>query len=241
MLAASEPIRVGLLTDTSCTDGKSREAAWKVLSGAPDIAPRRIVSQDIRDGILNELDVVIFPGGTGSGQASSLGPEGAANLQSAIRSGKGFIGICAGGYMMAQDSATKPTALISAQNHDGEHWARGEAFITVRNADDSTTHTMWYENGPIFVPAPASDLPAYTPLITYVSDLAAKDAPTGQMTGRHAVIAAPLGQGRVVAFGPHPELSPQLNHWLLNAIRWTARRTSHETITRHAVLEGDPR
>jgi anti-sigma factor ChrR (cupin superfamily) len=42
------------------------------------------------------------------------------------------------------------------------------------------------------------------------------------MTGRDAVIAAPCGKGRVVAFGPHAELSPGLHHWLCSAVRWSA-------------------
>ncbi|MBN1902419.1 hypothetical protein JW926_13925, partial [Candidatus Sumerlaeota bacterium] len=115
--------------------------------------------------------------------------------------------------------------LVNALSWDGEHWARGEAFITVKALgmkEKESLRKMWFQNGPIFAPRSLKTMPDYTPLVRYVTDMAAKGDPTGMMTGRDAVIAAPFGKGRVVAFGPHPELTPELNHWLLNAIRWTA-------------------
>ena len=81
------------------------------------------------------------------------------------------------------------------------------------------------------------EAPSYTPLVRYVSDFAAPGAPTGQMQGRDAVLAANFGKGRVVAFGPHPELSPGLNHWLVNAVRWVAQE-GPAAPTAASVLEG---
>jgi hypothetical protein len=57
------------------------------------------------------------------------------------------------------------------------------------------------------------------------------------MAGRDAVVAAPLGEGRLVVFGPHPELSPGVEHWLQNAVRWSAGEGS-DAISPAAVLEG---
>jgi len=102
--------------------------------------------------------------------------------------------------------------------------------VKVVGVDDAaSSRSMWYENGPIFKPSFAGESPAYVPLVKYVSDMAAPGAPTGQMAGRDAVIASNYGKGRVVAFGPHPELSQGLQHWLVNAVLWVARhKTSPE-------------
>lgn len=220
-------LRVGLLVDAACTDGKSREAAWRILSGAEGFAARRVTSEELRASALGELDVVVFPGGTGSGQGRALGVEGAAMVSDFVAGGRGCVAICAGGYLVAEGYSAETSAieLVNAQLWDSENWARGEQFIAVKTVggdDASSSRTMWFENGPIFVPAGRDDLPAYTPLVRYVTDMAKEGAPTGMMTGRDAVIAAPFGSGRVVVFGPHPELSPTLNDWLVNAVRWAA-------------------
>ncbi|CAN5291933.1 BPL-N domain-containing protein [soil metagenome] len=234
-------IRVGLLNDAECTDEKSREAVWKVISAAVDLEPRRVTGAELRAGALADLDVLIAPGGTGSGEAKALGVEGGNKVVEFVKSGKGFIGICAGGYLMVEGwtPETKAIELLNAETFDDEHWARGEGMVTVKVEDSETTHTMWFENGPIFAPLKMEGVPAYTPLVKYVTDMAAKDAPTGMMAGRDAVAASTLGEGRVVGFGPHPELSPEVNYWLPNAIRWAARRKGvGMEITPAAVLEG---
>lgn len=57
------------------------------------------------------------------------------------------------------------------------------------------------------------------------------------MIGRDAIVAAGFGEGRVVVFGPHPELTPELNHWLVNAVIWAAGQGPDEPSVA-AVLEG---
>lgn len=235
------PIRVALINDVACTDEKSREAAFRVLSAEPDFTTTKLPTAELLAN-LNSFDVYIFPGGTGGGQAKALGVEGGAKLSGAVREGKGLIAICAGGYMVAQgwSPETKAVELVNAKLWDDDHWARGEGFIAVKvlGDDGDTSRTMWFENGPIFVPAGRDDLPVYTPLVRYETDMAAKDAPTGMMTGRDAIVAAVIGKGRIVAFGPHPELSPGINHWLVNAVKWSARGDAPVPSVA-SVLEGE--
>jgi glutamine amidotransferase-like uncharacterized protein len=248
---AEDQVRVGLLSDAACTDERSREAAWRVLSEQADFALRRVTADEIRNGdALARLDVLVLPGGTGGGQGKALGVDGGRRVTEFTAAGGGVIAICAGGYLVVEgwNAETRAIELINAQTFDDAHWARGEAFITVEivdgdttaaaRPDASTTRTMWFENGPIFVPRGLKEQPAYAPLVRYVSDLAAPGAPTGMMRGRDAIIAAPFGRGRVVAFGPHAELSPGLHHWLANAVRWAAGRRPLEPVTAARVLEG---
>lgn len=238
------PIRVALFADPASTDAKSRDAVLQVLSREPGIVVDNVTTETVQQpGFLNDHDVFILPGGTASGEAKAIGAEAGRAIACKVRQGKGLVAICAGGYYLAEgwNEATEALDIIKAKNHDGKHWARGEQFIAVeslRATDATSSHTMWYENGPIFVPTNIEGLTSYTPLVRYVTDLAAKDAPTGQMAGRDAVIASNYGAGRVVAFGPHPELSPDLNHWLVNAVKWAAVSGADTEITAGKVLDG---
>lgn len=238
-------VRVGLFSEAKCTDPKSREAAWKVISNAPGLAAERITTETIHSPALNKYDVVILPGGTANGEAKALGVDGGTTLTKFVRDGHGLIAICAGGYLVCKgwNPETRAIELVNAESFDDNngHWARGEQFISVKvvGVDDAhSSQTIWYENGPIFVPGDLAGLLPYAPLVRYVTDLSAKGAPKGMMTGRDAIIAAPLGRGRVVAFGPHPELSPDLNHWLVNAIKWAAAGDDGTSPTAETVLEG---
>ena len=240
----SSPIRVALFSDAASTDERSREGAWRVLSADPSFLVERATTSSLASGQFDQIDALIIPGGTAGGIGRALGVDGCTSVTEFVKAGGGLVGICAGGYLIVEgwSPTTKALEVVNAQSWDDEHWARGEGFISVALAGDesndpTTSRTMWFENGPIFVPGKLAQ-PAYTPLVKYVSDLAAKDAPKGMMTGRDAVVATPFGNGRVVAFGPHPELSPGLNHWLVNAVAWsTGRRGEGETTaTLQAVL-----
>lgn len=244
------PVRVALFADPGSTDAKSREAIYKLLKARSDMLVEKVSTATVRSASFGDsYDVFVLPGGTGGGEAKAIGEEAGKAIAAQVKQGKGLVAICAGGYYVAEgwNPDTQALDIINADNHDGEHWARGEQMIAVETvggaSDGETSRTMWYENGPIFKPAGMDGLPGYTPLVRYVTDLAAKGAPKGQMAGRDAVIAAPYGEGRVVAFGPHPELSPQVNHWLWNAIMWSAgrREDAGNTITLQAVLEPAPK
>jgi hypothetical protein len=240
-------VRVALFSQLDCTDARSREAAWKVLAAEPEFRVDRVTTASLMaPGFPGKYDVFILPGGTANGEARALGVEGCRRIEEFVASGNGVIGICAGGYLVVEgwNPATRALQLLRAVSWDDDHWARGEQFIAVQLAgrnDSESSRTMWFQNGPIFVPGTLPGIPAYSPLVRYVTDLAAKDAPTGMMTGRDAVIAGTLGKGRVVAFGPHPELSPGLNHWLVNAAKWAAAGDNGTSPTVEAVLEGESR
>jgi len=236
-------VRVALFADPGSTDAKSREAIFKVLSKTDGISVEKVTTESVSTKLdPANYDVFILPGGSGGGEAKAIGVNGGRKITEFTRNGKGVIAICAGGYYVTQGwgEYTGAVDLVNGKNWDSDHWARGEGFIAVKmvGADGESSRTMWFENGPIFAPAGAAEVPGYTPLVKYETDMAAAGAPRGMMTGRDAVVAAPFGKGRVVAFGPHPELSPAVNHWLINAVKWAAAGDDGTTPTVGTVLEG---
>lgn len=241
--AREKPVRVALFSDAGSTDKKSREAIFRLLKNAPGVQVEKVSTETAISRLAPEnYDVFILPGGTGGGEAKALGVEGGRRVTEFVKNGKGVVAICAGGYYVNQgwNEYTGAVDILNGTNWDGENWARGEGFIAVKStAQDGTetSHTMWFENGPIFAPAGAEGVPEYTPLVKYVTDMAAPNAPKGQMEGRDAVVAASFGNGRIVAFGPHPELSPDVSHWLLNAVKWAALGNDGSSPTVSSVLE----
>ena len=248
-LASAEPdsaapkTRVALFTDPASTDRRSREAAWRLLSAEGGFAAERLTTAGVFARRLADCDVFVIPGGTGNGIARALGMEGCALVTRRVNEGMGCVAICAGGYLVVEgwSPETRSIELLNAKSWDDEHWARGEGFIAVKMQGrdyGESSHTMWFENGPIFVPGTISGIGAYVPLVRYVTDMAAPDAPKGMMEGRDAAIAGELGKGRAVAFGPHPEMSPGLGHWLVNSVRWAGSSDRGSSATAETVLEG---
>ena len=63
------------------------------------ILVRPIHPADIREGALDQFDLVLFPGGSGSKQAEGLNKAGREDVKKFVRKGGGYIGICAGSYL----------------------------------------------------------------------------------------------------------------------------------------------
>lgn len=221
-------IRVALFADAASTDERSREAAYKVLNLTSGISVDKVTTNVVLSDQLNAYDVLIFPGGTANGEARAIGVEGGRRVEEFVRGGKGFIGICAGGYMMVQgwNAQTSAVQLLNAYCFDDEHWARGVAQVSLAMPEPHEKFgegkTIHYENGPIFAPANIEGLPPYVSLAKFATDMAAEGAPKGMMVGRDAAIAGRFGKGRAVAFSPHPEQSPAFVPLFINAVRWAA-------------------
>jgi glutamine amidotransferase-like uncharacterized protein len=186
-----------------------------------------ITVKEIRDGGLEKFDVVIHPGGSGSGQAKALGDNGRERVRQYVRDGGGFVGICAGAYLA---SAEYPWALklLDARVIDDEHWARGVGDVRLRLpkqgqmvlGSDKTVTTIHYENGPLLGPADRNDIPDFESLATFETEIRKNDAPEGIMKGTTAIARGKYGEGRVVCFSPHPEKTKGRERFVAEAVRW---------------------
>ena len=189
----------------------------------------KLTNKDIAEGKLATYQVLLLPGGTANGEANSLGTKGCAEITSFVKEGKGVIATCAGAYLVAKgwNAGTRKLELINAEVNDLDNWARG-----VQNVDceisgsknlNGSIFSIHYENGPPLIPADLNQLPSYTSLAKYITDLHGKKAPVGMMGGKDAIIASHFGKGKVLSFSPHPELTPGLEWMLVSAVRWAAK------------------
>ena len=108
--------------------GGSQTCIWESLAACsldPDLDARLITTSDIADGVLDSLDAIVIPGGSGSRQYLNLGAQNLARIQDFVARGGGAVGICAGAYFFSErpDGASLP--LSGARAIDIEHDNRG--------------------------------------------------------------------------------------------------------------------
>lgn len=183
------------------------------FAGVDDVEAVRFTSEEVRDGILAQFDAVIFPGGSGGGQARALGDEGRAKVSEFVSNGGGYIGICAGAYL-ALSGQSYGLDLINAKTVSSK-WRRGQKILPVELSEsgsswfpgDSTVNIR-YNQGPIFEPDDHPSLPPYEVLAYYRDEVAKNNTPVGIQKDSPAIATAMCGEGRVVIIGPHPESTP---------------------------------
>ncbi len=211
----------GLAAYPASLDTAAREIAYTYV-GPGELA---------RPGALDPFDVVVFCGGSGSGQAKAIGEAGAAQVKAFVQRGGGYVSSCAGSYL-ATSGYTWSLKLIAADTVDSRHWARGTGQVDIELTDEGRKilgnhrglQSVLYANGPLLGPArnPGSLAP-FTVLAHFRSDMA-KRAPGGVMPNTPAMIAGDYGAGRVLCFSPHPEYSESLRGMIVRAVKWAARR-----------------
>ncbi|WP_394796263.1 BPL-N domain-containing protein [Armatimonas sp.] len=223
-------IRVAVYTDTGTS--KDLSLVLKALAKYPELAVEQLKVKDIQAGRVAEFALVVFPGGTGGGEAKALGEDGREKIRQFVREGKGYIGICAGAYLASCDYPWS-LSLLNAKVLDKQHWARGNGAVVIGlsgegkkllQRPDSDQVSIAYRQGPLLAPAGKPGLPPYTELARYIGEVALKGAPKGVMPGTTAIAAAEFGKGRVVCFSPHPEKTPGLEDFLRHAIAWIGAR-----------------
>ncbi|HLS27951.1 MAG TPA: BPL-N domain-containing protein [Opitutales bacterium] len=170
----------------------------------------RFTSEEVRDGILDQFDAVIFPGGSGSGQARALGADGRAKVTEFVQNGGGYIGICAGAYL-AMSGMSWGLDLINAETVSPQ-WRRGSDVLPIELSDAGSelyggerTVNVRYNQGPIIQPSDHPDLPAYEVLAYFRGEVAKNDTPVGIQIDSPAIAASTCGDGQVVIISPHPE------------------------------------
>jgi glutamine amidotransferase-like uncharacterized protein len=226
----TKALRVAIYADEGSP--KAPDLIENCLGGLTgDFELTRITADDIRNGGLENFDVLAQGGGRASLQADALKEDGREKIREFLRRGGGYVGICAGAYLAAAD---RPYYLriINAKVIDREHWARGGGDVQIRFTNegkrdleqDSQIVQIRYNQGPLLARDAQADLPTYTELAVFETEIAKKGAPQGVMKGTSAMISATFGKGRVFVSSPHPERTPGLEKILQSAVKWVGRR-----------------
>jgi glutamine amidotransferase-like uncharacterized protein len=177
--------------------------------------------QDIKDGCLDDYDLLMWPGGHYPAYWEEVGLEGKAEIQEFVSRGGGYLGICAGAYyaadyMVWMDDAAYPPPdykvegdelnldlfpgvaygpIFEIADRDTTYWAMVEINIVDQTHPITQSMpnpmTMFYYGGPYLEPYDDAN----------VSILGRYD-----ITGTPAIVACSYGEGRVFLIGPHGEI-----------------------------------
>ena len=191
-----------------------------------------VSASDIQNGALKGLDVLFFPGGSGSKEYNSLGQASSNRVKEfAMEKGKGIVGICAGGYLFATTEGYPSLEIIKAHTYR-DHYNRGrgligfeltpegrEIFPELQNQD---TLFVQYYDGPIynvFEPESMDVLGKIT------SDIAThENDPKGLTPGKPAFLTTNYGKAKVFVSVGHPESTPGMRWIVPRMARWVSDR-----------------
>ena len=230
MAEETTPVRVAIL-DFPASGSQGYRNLQRFLIPKNGFESTVISPEAIRKGDLKNFDVVIMPGGSGSGQAKALKPEGRAAVRTFVKNGGGYVGICAGAYL-ASSHYDWSLDIINARVWDRSHWNRGKSNVTIQLtpvgsevlSNTKSKYNIYYSNGPLLVPDNQPDLPGYEVLATFESEVARNGAPAEAMTGTHAIIRSKFGSGRVICFSPHAETKNGPHSLIATGIYWAANQ-----------------
>ncbi len=232
---SEEAIHVGIYNG----DGASPTCVIETFEAIridPDMIPSLIGPIDIYAGGLDRLDVIVFPGGSGSKQNLSLGSGSHDKVKDFVLvEGKGVVGICAGAYLVSDSEGYPCLRLLHADTIDRDHDKRGSAVCEIvftreglgifPEMEDHEYGYIQYHDGPVFVPPSGVDEIRYEELAVNRSDVhTTGNAPSGMTPGKAFLLCEEVGRGRVFACAGHPESTVGMRWMVPRMVRWAARR-----------------
>ncbi len=203
--------------------------ALKVDTG---IISEPVSASDIMNGKLNNLDVMIFPGGSASKEYNNMGLEAAEKIKTfGQQKNHGLVGICAGGYLFSTTPGY-PSLQIFPAPDIRDHYNRGRALIGFKINDEGAklfpeltkidTAYYQYYDGPMY------DIPRNSPihvLATITTDIVSNPGdPKGVSPGKPAFFSMIYGSGKVIASVGHPEATAGMRWIVPRMARWVANR-----------------
>lgn len=128
-----------------------------------------LTDEDIREGRLDDFELLIVPGGPDAGESyyQGLGERGFDNIRNFVRGGGRYLGSCAGSYLpLTGDTGTPENRmwlnLVPALDKSGlDYWRTGAGFVRVSfrgggpltfglDYGNGTTLDVIYWEGPVF-------------------------------------------------------------------------------------------
>lgn len=192
-------------------------------------------NSSITDLLTGKYDVLILPPGSGTTTARRLGPGGSKVVAEFVARGGGLIGICAGAYAVIEgyNGPTKQLQLVDATLKNWPIWWLGTGVVLINITDDTPITYGFkgvlkfiYWNGPVLR---LKDLGKNTTLGIDVAEPVAIAKYVGPskaggefspgwgdlnlsyvtqvMKGGYAITYSTYGNGKIVLFAVHPELT----------------------------------
>ena len=234
--AKPEVTRVALFDDAGANEAK----VLRVIDNQAEFSVTHVGPKDMRQEVLQQFDVIVFPGGSGSKQGKAIGSGGRDHVRQFVDDGGGVIGICAGAFLCSShydwslqlmNAAVFNKMVDIPEKGKKSMWFRGPATdvdVEITEAGSKVLgiegrQSIRYQNGPILSPGKHPALPTYEPLAFFRSENGIYEAQKNTMIGAPAVVFVQYGQGRVLAISPHFESTKGAEAVVRRAIRHVRR------------------
>lgn len=223
-------IRVGVLSASEKPGPNTSQGLYIRILKEAGMEAGPVSAEKVKAGALDQLDILIIGGGSGTAFNKSLGPDGGAKVEAFVRRGGGALASCAGGYSFVRghNEALRYIEIANAVCIDTEkgRWARGSGAVSIAPAAEGVPSLkMHYANGPLWR---ITDVPGFgrtEALARFASDVKKEGDAGGIMPGTLAILGGNFGDGRYVLFSAHPEFKWKYGNtsMIVDAARWVVR------------------
>ena len=229
--AAQAPLKVGVYADKG--PGGIGAVEWfRLVHESPEMELKLLDGKMVRAGALDELDLLIMPGGSSVTEYQTLGTNGVARLKAFVRNGGGYVGTCAGCCLLMD--GPKNRARMMPWNSSGSEGntmfptfkinAKGAAALGLKEVP----HVMRYHGGPFLWPTTNIIADAHMEIWgTFDSEATFKGKlnPNKKMYGAGAIVGGTYGKGRVFVTSAHPEYFNGTLYIIEAALKYVTGRT----------------
>ena len=207
---ASRPVRTGVFAGIGSM-GLSSTELIRYVARAPELDLTLVDGADIRNGALDDLDLLVMPGGASNVIVGDLGPKGVENLKAFVRNGGSYVGICAGNVILLDDEYR--VAYGFGMVPYSRYGSAGDAMTSMTLTDEGAkalgmqkgTFDVWYSGGPIMFrrhdEVPDAKIETWG---IYASNIT-NEGWGAHMVGNVSCIGGTYGKGRIAATACHPE------------------------------------
>jgi len=207
-----DPQKIDIAVYVGAGTSNSRDKVVSSLEAYDNVRVHQLTSDDVLNGKLQGMEIVLQPGGSGGAQAKGLGPEGREVIKSFVSQGGGYIGICAGAYLATCDYDWS-LHILDAKVIDRAHWARGFGDVQIEFSSQgqdffqqkSALATTYYHQGPLLAPADNPSIPDFESLATYKSEIAKNDAPVNVLDDAAKAQGKVVGSFKIDLTNPPPQ------------------------------------
>ncbi|MEY4483769.1 MAG: hypothetical protein RL693_1221 [Verrucomicrobiota bacterium] len=222
----SGQIRVAVYDGPGAQNSVGRGPAWlrSRLARDPGLLPELVDGRDIREGVLNHVDVLLIGGGKATPQSEGLGKEGREIVSKFVRDGGGYVGICAGAYLGSNGSGKwNYLDLLPVETKGTDTHCKTPLVWSINPlGDNHRVENAELKGGPIFslMEPDSSSVHVWASFERNETNENKTEYP---LKGTPAVISGLHGKGKVVLFSTHCERPPSPSNIFPEMLRWTAR------------------
>ena len=211
----AQKLKVGLYIDKGASGcGVFHHAS--LIAHSPQAELVTLMAQDIRDGKLKGLDVLVMPGGGSTTQCLTIGLDHHDKIKNFIRQGGGYVGTCAGMFNVLQ--IPRRMHLLPFNRYAGAGGSTSSVTIDISEQGAKVLgikpgrRVVRYSGGPVayYVNDPKLEGKGFS-LATYKSGVAKNPKHVDKFIGSVAAVYGTFGKGKVAATSFHPEYE-EVNH-----------------------------